>query len=170
MTKKIIIGKFGKTFGLHGYLKTHSFTNPSTNILNYSPWFISKDKITWTEITEHQIKEHGEIFICKLPNISTPEQATQYVNYFIAINESQLPKITANDEYYWNDLLGCKVYNTKNILLGTIDDIFATVSNDVLVIQDESLNKQHLVPFLKNTILKVNLSQQTIVVDWDENF
>lgn len=169
MSNKVIIGRFGKAFGLHGCLKIHSFTNPKENILNYSPWFISKDETNWIEINNHQVNQQGMSLLAKLPNTNTPEQAVSYVNYLIAINKSQLKPISETDEYYWNDLIGCTVYNTNNILLGIVDDIFATVSNDVLVIKNNQ-EQQHLVPFLKQFIIDVNLSNLKIIVDWDENF
>jgi ribosomal 30S subunit maturation factor RimM len=31
-------------------------------------------------------------------------------------------------------------------------------------------NKQRLIPYTPNTIIKIDKKQQKIVVDWDENF
>jgi 16S rRNA processing protein RimM len=43
--KKIVIGKFGRSFGVHGYIKIHSFTRPTENFLAFgnTVWFIGAD-------------------------------------------------------------------------------------------------------------------------------
>jgi 16S rRNA processing protein RimM len=42
MTKKIVIGRFGKTHGVKGWLRIISFTEPQENIINFLPWLINK--------------------------------------------------------------------------------------------------------------------------------
>ena len=169
MTEKVIIGKFGKTFGVHGWIKVHSFSYPTTNITSFLPWLIAdhSKKNDWQKIISYKWQQQGQTIIVQLPAITTPEQAQLYVNKLIAIERSQLPA-PAKDEFYWIDLISCKVINTRNIELGHVEDVFATVSNDVLVVKNKL--KQCLIPFLKNTIINVDLSQKIITVDWDENF
>lgn len=178
MTKKVIIGKFGKTFGVRGWIKVHSFTNPTENILNFSPWFIStNDRDTdkddnWQKISDYKCQQKNHNIIIQLPEINSPEQAQFYTNQFIAIEYTQLPAPQQN-EFYWTDLVGCLVINTKNIELGIVDYLFATASNDVMVVKSSDhspTSREYFIPFLKDVIINVDLIAKKITVDWDENF
>jgi 16S rRNA processing protein RimM len=42
-----------------------------------------------------------------------------------------------------------------------------TGSNDVLVVKND---KETLIPYLNNVVLRIDLEKKNILVDWDENF
>ena len=65
--------------------------------------------------------------------------------------------------YYIVDLLGLEVYTDNNELLGTVDDIFNTGSNDIYVVKDE-LGKQILLPGISEVIKEINLEKKKIIV------
>jgi 16S rRNA processing protein RimM len=48
--KNIILGRFGKAYGVRGWLRIYSYTHPEKNIFNYSHWKI-KIRKKWEEIT-----------------------------------------------------------------------------------------------------------------------
>src|SRR3990167_5078301 len=85
----------------------------------------------------------------------------------IATLRSQLPALS-DAAIYWADLEGLEVINQQGVVLGKVDYLFATGSNDVLVVVGK---KRHLIPYIKNNIvLKVDLSNRQIIVDWDPDF
>lgn len=163
---KVIIGRIGAAYGVKGWLKIHSFTEPRENIFNYSPWFIKKqDK--WQPIEIAGFAEHTPQMVILFAGCNDRETAQLYTGAEIAIERKQLPKLAQN-EYYWSDLEGLTVINTENIVLGTIDYLFETGSNDVLVVKGD---KQYLIPFLLDQfILAVDLPNKTILVAWDAEF
>lgn len=165
MAKKIAIGKFGKTFGIHGWLKVHSFVTPKENILELIPWFIEKNGHL-QEISIEASKIQHQSIVVNLKDIADIDAAKLYTNLKIFVDHALLPKLS-NNEYYWDDLIGLTVFNKEGIELGIIDHLFSTGSNDVLVVKRL---KERLIPYLKNVIVKVDLEHRTIIVDWDENF
>ena len=74
--------------------------------------------------------------------------------------------------FYWRDLVGLRVTNTKGIELGTVQRIIETGANDVLVVGDKDRGgREHLVPWTPgNAVLEVDLEHGRIRVDWDEDF
>lgn len=71
-------------------------------------------------------------------------------------------------EYYWHQLIGMTVVNTKGESFGKVVEILPTGANDVLVVQGE---KKHLIPYLPGQfVLDINDSQHLITVDWDLDF
>ncbi len=165
MNKNVIIGRFGSVYGIQGWLKVISFTQPMTNILHYENWLINRAS-SWQPITITASKLHGKHILVKIADCTTPEQARQYTNIDIAISRGQLPTLTES-EYYWADLEGLSVVNQQGIELGKVSHVFATGANDVLIVKGE---KEHLLPYIKQVILNINLAEKTLLVDWDENF
>jgi len=165
MPKKVAIGKFGKTFGVRGWIKIHSFTTPKENILELAPWQIEKNG-QWQEVPIEVHKIHHQNIVIKLKNIDDVDTIKLYTNLNIFIDQTLLPKLPKN-EYYWDNLIGLKVTNKESSELGIVDHLFGTGSNDVMVVKGK---KEHLIPYLKNVIIEVDLEQRTMVVDWDEDF
>lgn len=166
ISKPIIIGKLAGVYGIKGWLKVISYTEPLENILNYKPLFIQQNN-QWREVKLMQGKRHGKGLIVQLAGFETPESARILVGTEIAISRQQLPAL-AKGEYYWTDLEGLTVINQTNITLGKVTQVMATGANDVLVVQGE---KRHLIPFLTaQTVVSVDLEKQIINVDWDADF
>lgn len=162
----IIVGQLGKTYGVAGWLKLNSFTSPFDNILDYDPWYYQKDG-KWVVLPVIDKQLQGNYIVVHLENINSPEAARLKTGTDIAIQRSQLPKLS-KDEYFWCDLVGLNVITTTSLALGVVDRLFDSGANDILVIQGE---KEHLIPYIKNHfIVQVNLPERLITVDWDPDF
>ncbi len=162
----INVGEISGVFGVKGWVKVFSFTQPRENILSYSPWRLKKG----SEIRDVEVlsgKLQGKVVVAALKNISDREIAASLSGYKILINQDLLPE-PATDEYYWHELIGLKVINQQNESLGTVDSILETGANDVLVIKGD---RERLIPFLQpQTVMNIDLETGIIQVDWDSEF
>jgi len=160
----ITIGKIGSTYGVHGWLKIHAFTEFSASILDYQPWFIENKKNGWEALQIEDARAHGNTIIVKLADFNTPEAARLLTGIEIAIKRTQLPTLEKN-EYYWSDLIGLTVINKNGEVLGKVIYLMATGSNDVLIVKGEN---EHAIPyFFGEVVLSVDLAKQEIQVDWE---
>lgn len=168
--KKVWVGTIGKPYGVKGWVKINSYTEPVRNILDYRPWYLEAPSKPSShhmliEIVDSRI--HDQQIVALLTNCTTPESAAFYTNYKIYVEREKFFPL-AKGEYYWADLEGLKVYTCENTYLGIISAIFATGANDVLVITDK---KRHLVPFLLDqTIKSIDLENRTMIIEWDTEF
>lgn len=164
--EKVVVGRIGAVFGVKGWLKVHSFTEPMDNILHYHPWYIqTKGKWQAKDVVEFAIQ--AKQLIVQFAGLHDRDQAQLFTGLEIAVAREQLPKL-AKGEYYWADLEGLTVVNTEGVILGKVDYLFATGSNDVMVVKG---SKQYLIPFLlKQFVLKVDLPNNSLQVDWDADF
>lgn len=163
--RKIVLGCVGAPYGVRGWVKINSYTDPITNILNYPEWFL-KHKNEWISLTVESAKPHGHSIIAKLAGIEDPETAKRYTNNLIGINRELLPAALPN-EYYWDDLTGLTVTTLCGATLGQVIEVRNTGANDILIIQGD---KRHLVPFIDHVIQTVDLNKRSILVDWDHDF
>lgn len=164
---RIILGQINGLYGVRGWVKVFSYTNPITNLLNYSPWQLCQHG-HWQTLSVHEGKKHGKGIIARLEsNHDCRDKVAGLVGADIAVWRSQFPIIN-KDEYYWADLVGLTVINHKGITLGQVDYLLETGANDVLVLKGK---RECLIPFLlERVILEVDLVGRVLRVDWEEDF
>jgi 16S rRNA processing protein RimM len=172
-SEKIVVGKFGATYGIRGWLKVFSYTDNTESIFDYAPWYIQQgDK--WVEYKVESWKRHNKGLVVKLEGLDVREDAQLMTNFEISINPAVLPELPS-DEFYWRDLIGMHVVTDKGYDLGTVSDMLETGSNDVLVVKanlkDAFGQKERLIPFLEEQVIKnIDREAQRIEVDWDPGF
>ncbi|USD65701.1 ribosome maturation factor RimM [Vibrio sp. SCSIO 43136] len=171
--ERIVMGKFGATYGIRGWLKVFSYTDNAESIFSYSPWFM-KQKGEWVECKVESWKRHNKGMVVKLEGMEQREDAALLTNVEIAIDPASLPELS-EDEFYWRELFGMQVVTTKGYNLGEVVDLLETGSNDVLVVKanlkDAFGQKERLIPYLEEQVIKnVDRNAQRIEVDWDPGF
>ena len=162
----ISVGKISGVFGVKGWVKVFSFTDPRENILTYSPWLLKKDDETKiVNVVDGQLQ--GKTIVAQLAGVNDRDQAASLMGWDIFISQDQLPK-AAKGEYYWSELIGLNVETIDGVQLGVVDSLLETGANDVIIVQGE---RERCLPFLKGqTIINVDLDAGKIIVDWDPEF
>ena len=107
--KKIILGTITSSYGLRGYFKVLSFTEQPKQLINYSPLFISEEKIIKLKIK--YVKKN--ILICSSSNINSKNDVDTILKENIYTYRSNFPKI---NEFYHVDLIGMKVKNFDKVI------------------------------------------------------
>lgn len=159
----VIVGQVAGVFGIKGWLKIRSETEPLTNILQYSPWYLKIDQ-KWQRFEVETGQPHGKGLIAQLKGCTDRNRAEELVRAEIAVDSEQLPKLAEN-EYYWSDLIGLAVRNQQGRTLGIITNMLPTGANDVLVI--EGAGPQILIPYVRDYyVLEIDLEHKTMLVDW----
>ncbi len=162
---RILVGKVSGCFGVKGWLKIFSYCNPRENITTYKSWIVDGKVFDSVES-----KRNGKLIVAKLKGIDDKDTAMTLIGQSVEIREDQLEQLPSN-QYYWRDLIGLKVTNTKGIALGTITNLLETGANDVLIIKGE---RERLIPYItendnNKTVIAVDLDNKTMTVEWHED-
>lgn len=161
MTKYLEIGQIVNTFGIKGMVKIKPFTDDINRFDRLEKVYI-KNKKSNKEYEIEEVKYHKNMVLMKLKGIDTPEDADLLRQSYLLVdreNEEPLEEGT----YYIVDLLGLEVFTDEGNLLGKVDDIFNTGSNDIYVVKDE-LGKQILLPGISEVIKEVDIENKKIIV------
>lgn len=160
------LGKISGVFGVKGWVKVHSYTDPREGIVKYRSWLL-KQKGDWREFSVEEGRRQGKTVIARLKGINDCDQAMLLMGAKIAIHPDQLQDLD-DDEYYWRDLVGLRVINAEGVELGTISHMMETGANDVMVVKGD---RERLIPFTQGiAVIDVDLSAGVIKVDWDAEF
>jgi len=156
------IGQIVNTNGLKGLLVVNPFTDDITRFDNLKTIYIVFGKeLIEKKITQVRYKKNQVLL--QLEGIDTIEEAEKYRECYLKINREDAIKLP-KDTYFIVDLIGLDVYTVNNELIGKIDDIFQTGSNDVYVIKDK-LGKQILLPAISKVVKKVDLENKKVIVE-----
>lgn len=171
----ITVGRITGVFGIKGWLKVKSWTEPEEQIVSYKPWWMkTRHGVKEMEIDDYLFRPQG--LVVHIKGMDERDQAEALGQIDIAVEKQQLPKLTAG-EYYWHQLQGLQVvshYEGKDYTFGNVEKLMETGANDVLVVKPTDLsmdNKERVVPYVPDVYVKqVDLENGIIVVEWDPEF
>lgn len=172
MSDWVVVGKLMSPFGVKGWLKLYSHTQPIENIAGYDPLWC-KQGGGWQPISLEHVQRHGKGLVAKIKGCDNRDQTPAYIGCDLAIKREQLPALDDGD-YYWSQLEGLRVLTVEGDFLGTVDHLFETGSNDVLVVHPATGSidqRERLIPYLwGDVVTAVDLERGEMTVDWDKDF
>ena len=161
--RRVVLGRISGIYGVRGWVKLHSYTEPREAILDYGDCLLREGDV-WRAARILDGRKHGKGVVAHIAGIETRDDASERIGAQIAVRREQMPE-PGDGHYYWADLEGMDVIDRHGQTLGSVDHLLATGSNDVLVVRGD---KEILVPFVVGTvILDVNLESGEIHVDWE---
>ncbi|TXR53092.1 ribosome maturation factor RimM [Reinekea thalattae] len=168
----IVLGKISSVYGVQGWVKVYSYTEPLDRILEYGNWTLRQgNNLTLVEVDKG--RSHGKGMVAHLRGIDDREVAKQYSGFEICVPKNRLPELS-DGEYYWYELEGLSVVTLNNESLGVVDYMMSTgAGNDVLVVKGDAHSidrRERLIPYVEQFVHDVSLEAGRIVVDWDPEF
>lgn len=161
MLPNLEIGQIVNTFGIKGMVKVKPFTDDIRRFDELKTVYVEKNS-TKTEYEIEEVKYHKDMVLIKFKGIDKVEQAEMLRNSYLTVSRDSVEKLEEG-RYYIVDLLGLEVYTDEQILLGTLEDIFNTGSNDIYVVKDKK-GKQILLPAIQDVIKQIDIENKKIIV------
>ena len=159
----MILGRVSGLYGVKGWVKVFSYTQPREAILDYDRWYL-KRKGEWQSAAVQDGKRHGKSVIAHIEGVDDRDKAAALLESDIAVDRDDLPQ-PGEGSYYWADLEGLKVIRRDGRELGTVAYLMETGANDVMVTEGD---RERLIPFIADKIiLDVDFDAGVIKVDWE---
>jgi 16S rRNA processing protein RimM len=175
-----VMGKVTSVYGVKGWVKVFSYTQPKENLCQYHNWQLQDQSGVSRPVKVLDCKPHGNGLIALFEGAKDRDLAKKFCGMLITVPSSELPSLPEG-EYYWSELEGLLVYSvsselkeSKPVLLGKVSHLIETGSNDVLVVKkckDSLDGNERLIPYLQDQVVTlVDLHKGIIEVDWDPDF
>ena len=163
----VVMGKVVAAQGIQGWVKIQVFTEYLDALSAYKAWFMAKPEKPWQEVKLLESKPHSKVLIARLEGINDRTAAEKMRGMLVAVPRSWLPAAGV-DEYYWSDLIGMRVVNLQDEMLGLVDHLLDMGANDILVVKLE--DREILIPFLSHVVQHVDMTAKQIRVDWQADY
>jgi len=122
-------------------------------------------------------QRHQDVLLVQLEGVHDRDQAQALKGATLHLPRSCFPQ-TADDEYYWVDLIGCSLYGKNNaeecVLLGHVTQVSDNGAHALLHVAAATDRTKHateyLIPFVAAHILRVDLPERRIDSNWPVHF
>jgi 16S rRNA processing protein RimM len=158
MSDLVEIARIIGPHGLKGSIKIIPYCESFESFSNYSHLMVGDNGIP-REVTG--ALDRGTFYIITLDGISDISLVEPLKGQTLYVRRDQLHE-TAQDEYYWRDIIGLKVMDTHGKTLGEVVDIFKTGSNDVYVVDHE---REYFIPATRDVIKEISIENGRMIID-----
>ena len=151
------IGKIVNTHGIRGEVKIQPWCDEPELFDELEYLFIEGEKYNIVRNRFHKTCQ-----IVQLENVNSIDDAERFKNQIVYINRDALE--LPEGRYYIADIEGLTVKEQNGRILGVVDEIIKTGSNDVYSLKDTFNKKPVLIPVIEGVVLETNIDGGYIVV------
>ena len=188
----IELGVVGAPFGVRGWVKLRSFTDPPDRLLQHRSVQLRVGG-SWVAYKIEASGRSGGQLTAKLSGVNDRDQAGVLRGAQIGVPRAELPQRDDKD-FYRADLIGCEVVNLAGRYLGKVQHFVETPAQVLMVVRGgaaapgdmesgasaavpgeresrrvkECGEKEYWVPAVPLHLRRVDLTARRVVVDWDD--
>lgn len=158
------MGRIAAPYGLKGWVRIEPFSSTPDNLSAFPVWWVGRSG-GWREMKVAQCRlQHGASLIARLEGCEERDAALALKGCEIAVQREALPQ-SAENEFYWVDLVGLRVVNAKDEELGEVAELFENGAHAVMRVVDGET--QRLLPFIEQVVRRVEMAEGRIRVEWE---
>jgi 16S rRNA processing protein RimM len=158
----IQLGFVGAPFGVRGWIKLRSHTDPPERLLDHRQLRIGQGN-AWQSYRIEASGRSGGALTVKLAGVEDRDQARALRGAQVCVPRSELPPRDARD-FYRADLIGCEVVNLDGTGLGSVRHFVETPVQVLMVVRG---TQEYWIPAVPQHLRRVDLEARRVVVDWD---
>lgn len=159
--RPVVLGRVGAPFGVQGWLKVHSYTEPLEGITGYPVWELHRGASLGRRAVL-EWKRAGSGVAVRLEGVDSRDAAQALNGADVRVERAELPP-TAPGEYYWHDLIGLDAYSLAGVPLGRVAGILDMPAHPVLLLEGD---RERLVPLVKERLAGVDIGAGRLTLDW----
>ena len=161
---RLKVGKIVNTHSLKGEVKVISSTDfEEERFKKGSKLLITRGNQLIREVVVQSYRNHKNFLLVKFEGIDSVEEAEKLKNLQIKIDSDEVGELEEN-EFYFHQIIGCKVFDENDKNLGEIIDILTPGANDVWVIKGEN-GKEILIPYIEDVVKKIDITSKKVNIE-----
>ena len=164
-------------WGVKGWIRVQPFSNDPQALFSSTRWFVKAPEPQAGSVSRVKqlafpaylkiadSRRQGDDVLAQVRGVEdrTAAEALRGARIFVA--RHSFPS-TAQDEFYWVDLIGLEVINRDKVCLGRVAGLIDTGVHSVLRVTRGVDAAEVLIPFVAAYVDAVEMASQRICVDW----
>lgn len=163
---RVVLGRVAGAHGVQGEVRIRFFGDGPENLLEARAVWIAERRddpaARRFEVKGGGNARPGEVRLA-LRGIDDREAAQALRGSLVLVDAADLPALPDGD-YYWYELVGCRVESKDGAALGTVRELLETGAHDVLVVEDED-GHTRLIPTAAGFLGEIDVANRRIVVE-----
>lgn len=163
----IKVGKIVNTFGIKGELKVYLYTDfPKERFKKGNQLHLGQmDNPSQLIVEVQSAKPHKNMYLLSLKGFENIDDVEKFKEHFLWITKDQQGELD-EEEYYYHQIIGCKVITNDGEELGIVKEILSTGANDVWVLKSPLEGKKDiLIPYIEQVVKKVDVKEKEIIIE-----
>jgi 16S rRNA processing protein RimM len=156
----LLIGKVIGPHGVRGLLKVDSYACSEDTLLTAGRVYLRKGP---EEISEHEVLSASPYkggSLIRLKGVDSRDQAESCGGAEILIQKTAVSR--EEEEYFWHELIGLRVYLETGRYLGTVKEILPTAANDIYVVREG--RAEFLIPAIHDVVKTIDLEGGKMII------
>jgi 16S rRNA processing protein RimM len=155
------IGRIVRSHGLAGRMKVVSYLESGEILHNLTEVSVGRMIREVVSFPLQAVQSGRGYFILKLGGVENRDAVAGLVGSSVWMSFENM-KPLPEGEYYWREIIGLRVVTEDGEVLGRIESVFPTGSNDVYVCREGK--KEILLPAINDVIRKIDKGNGIMVV------
>jgi len=158
----IQLGFVGAPFGVRGWIKLRSHTDPPERLLEHRNLVLGQGGV-WRNYRIEASGRSGGALTVKLTGVEDRDQAQALRGAQVCVPRSELPQRDDKD-FYRADLIGCEVVSLSGLRLGVVQHFIETPAQVLMVVRG---TQEFWIPAVPQHLRRVDLQARRVIVDWN---
>lgn len=155
------IGRIVRSHGMAGRMKVLSYLESPEVLDDLSGLFVGRSVSEAVLFPLIAVQVGRDFFILQLGGIEDREAAARLKGSSVWMPSEKMRKLPEG-EYYWREVIGLQVLTEEDEILGRIEAVFPTGSNDVYVCR--GAGREILLPAIGDVVRKIDTDRGVMVV------
>ena len=157
------MGRIFGSWGVRGGIRVDPYTEDPETLATYKTWLVGREG-EWKEYKVLEARLHTTQVVAQLEGLTDRDAALKLKGSEVAVPRETLPE-PEDGSYYWSDLVGLAVVNTRGESLGEVKEMFSNGAQDVIdAVDGEAGGIKRLIPW--TAVQGVDLESRRIEVEW----
>lgn len=174
------VGRIQEAWGVRGWLKLLPYGSPKESVLLHARcWWLrpqqsqalpvlSAAQQALRPVVVTHARVHGATVVAHLEDLDDRAQAEDLRTFEVLVSRAEFPA-AAEGEYYWVDLVGCRVVNREAQDLGEVHAVEDHGAHALLRVRPAGAD-EFMIPFVAAHVDSVDLPGRRILVDWQADY
>ena len=156
----LVVGKVLRPHGKRGLLRIWLYAGSEASFLGVEAVFLRSISGETREYRVTSAKPHKKIFLMQLEGVNSREEGEKYKGNEILVKKETLSR--EDDEYFWYELLGLKVYLESGEYLASVSQIIPSGGNDIYVVKKDE--REFYIPATHEVVKEIDLEDGKMIV------
>jgi len=194
------LGRIVSAYGIRGWVKIQPHSPQAEVLRSTAQWWIASPvpplqasgASRSTKMVRYdvlQVRPQGSTLVAELSGLSDRDDAEALRGHLVSVSRADFPA-ASSDEYYWVDLIGCRVFGVSAadasadpVLLGIVHEVVENGAHAILQVHRQHLLSdgttqnvldskgravELLIPFVAAHVSDVDLKARRIETDWPD--